>query len=344
MPRESPRQNKGQIPASAEAAGLQGNYGLHSLRAGGASAAANAGVPDRLFKRHGRWRSETAKDGYLKESLSDLLTVSQSLKLWEWNVLVEFFLFLLALYSDKSCSVGYTLCKYCCSVVVCFESVKACFSPAERSWTTWKCSDGGKMRVLTRCGLCILAHTWCALSSVVISSCAQPHPTHRSLLFSKWSAQGFSSRHPYFPTWFCGCALALWGFFTLCLCSATTFEDRSVVLCFRWWYSRSCISLEASSSSYYSITTVGAQSLYLLFSCGKKNIPCGMPSCSVAIQYANIVALLWCAMRVRIPEIYTRHPILIYRVKTWAFNSKAHDSAKYISKISLCWYFNFTDL
>ena len=41
------------------------------------------------------------------------------------------------------------------------------------------------------------------------------------------------------------------------------------------------MSLEAPSYSYYSITTVGAQSLYLLFSCGKKNIPCGVPSCSV---------------------------------------------------------------
>jgi len=29
-------------------------YGLHSLRAGGASAAAQAGVPDRLFRQHGR--------------------------------------------------------------------------------------------------------------------------------------------------------------------------------------------------------------------------------------------------------------------------------------------------
>ena len=29
-------------------------FGLHSLRAGGATAAANAGVADRLFKRHGR--------------------------------------------------------------------------------------------------------------------------------------------------------------------------------------------------------------------------------------------------------------------------------------------------
>ena len=41
------------------------------------------------------------------------------------------------------------------------------------------------------------------------------------------------------------------------------------------------MSLEAPSYSYYFITTVGAQSLYLLFSCGKKNIPCGVPSCSV---------------------------------------------------------------
>ena len=30
-------------------------FGLHSLRSGGATAAANAGVNDRLFKRHGRW-------------------------------------------------------------------------------------------------------------------------------------------------------------------------------------------------------------------------------------------------------------------------------------------------
>ena len=56
-------------------------FGLHSLRAGGASTAANAGVPDRLFKRHGRWRSESAKDGYVKDSASALLSVSKSLEL-----------------------------------------------------------------------------------------------------------------------------------------------------------------------------------------------------------------------------------------------------------------------
>ena len=56
-------------------------FGLHSLRAGGASAAANAGIPDRLFKRHGRWKSETAKDGYIKDSMPALMSVSESLEL-----------------------------------------------------------------------------------------------------------------------------------------------------------------------------------------------------------------------------------------------------------------------
>ena len=49
--------------------------GTHSLRSGGATAAANAGVPDGLFKRHGRWASESAKDGYVQDSLSSRLTV-----------------------------------------------------------------------------------------------------------------------------------------------------------------------------------------------------------------------------------------------------------------------------
>ena len=46
-------------------------FGLHSLRAGGATAAANAGVKDRLFKKHGRWRSENAKDGYVKDNIKE---------------------------------------------------------------------------------------------------------------------------------------------------------------------------------------------------------------------------------------------------------------------------------
>ena len=56
-------------------------YGLHSLRAGGATAAANAGVPDRLFKRHGRWKSDNAKDGYIEDSIDRRLSVSQGIGL-----------------------------------------------------------------------------------------------------------------------------------------------------------------------------------------------------------------------------------------------------------------------
>ena len=52
---------------------------LHSLRAGGATATANAGIADRLFKRHGRGQSENAKDGYVKDNVQSLLSVSKSL-------------------------------------------------------------------------------------------------------------------------------------------------------------------------------------------------------------------------------------------------------------------------
>ena len=52
--------------------------GTHSLRGGGATAAANAGVPDRLFKRYGHWASESAKDGYVQDSLSSRLSLSKA--------------------------------------------------------------------------------------------------------------------------------------------------------------------------------------------------------------------------------------------------------------------------
>ena len=53
----------------------------YSLSAGGATAAANNGVPDRLFKRHGRWKSDKAKDGYVEDSARHRLTVSQQIGL-----------------------------------------------------------------------------------------------------------------------------------------------------------------------------------------------------------------------------------------------------------------------
>jgi hypothetical protein len=57
------------------------SFGVHSLRAGGATAAAQAGISDRLFKRHGRWESEGAKDGYVKDNKASLLSVSKALGL-----------------------------------------------------------------------------------------------------------------------------------------------------------------------------------------------------------------------------------------------------------------------
>ena len=44
-------------------------FGLHSLRSGGATMAANSGVNDRVFQRHGRWKSVQAKDTYVDDDL-----------------------------------------------------------------------------------------------------------------------------------------------------------------------------------------------------------------------------------------------------------------------------------
>ena len=54
-------------------------YGTHSLRAGGATFTANAGIPDRLFKKHGRWMSDKSKDIYVQENLDTLLSVTKSM-------------------------------------------------------------------------------------------------------------------------------------------------------------------------------------------------------------------------------------------------------------------------
>ena len=56
-------------------------FGLHSLRSGGASAAAALGVPDRLIKKQGRWKADASKDRYIKENLGNRLRVSSNLGL-----------------------------------------------------------------------------------------------------------------------------------------------------------------------------------------------------------------------------------------------------------------------
>ena len=54
-------------------------FGLHSLRSGGATMAVNSGVSDRVFQRHGRWKSTKAKDIYVDDDLDQRLSVSKFL-------------------------------------------------------------------------------------------------------------------------------------------------------------------------------------------------------------------------------------------------------------------------
>ena len=56
------------------------DYGLHSLRSGGITAAVrNSRIPERLLKIHGRWKSDSAKDTYVYESLENRLHVTKYL-------------------------------------------------------------------------------------------------------------------------------------------------------------------------------------------------------------------------------------------------------------------------
>ena len=56
-------------------------YGLHSLRSGGATAAASNNVDDRLISKHGRWKSDKSKNGYIKDTVEKRLQISKSLGL-----------------------------------------------------------------------------------------------------------------------------------------------------------------------------------------------------------------------------------------------------------------------
>ena len=42
-------------------------FSSHSFRSGGATSAANLNVPDRLFKFDGRWKSDSAEDGDIRD-------------------------------------------------------------------------------------------------------------------------------------------------------------------------------------------------------------------------------------------------------------------------------------
>ncbi|KAK6186341.1 hypothetical protein SNE40_008393 [Patella caerulea] len=51
------------------------------LGQGGVSMAAQSNVTERCLKRHGRWKSEIAKDGYIVDSLDSRLQVTRELQL-----------------------------------------------------------------------------------------------------------------------------------------------------------------------------------------------------------------------------------------------------------------------
>ena len=54
----------------------------------GASVLANRGTMDRLWKRHGRWTSEKAKDGYVTDDLKQWLAVTIKMGLLVWSLTV----------------------------------------------------------------------------------------------------------------------------------------------------------------------------------------------------------------------------------------------------------------
>ena len=56
-----------------------GKYGLHSLRSGGALAAAAANVADRLISSHGRWKCEASRNRFIKDSDKNELKICKPL-------------------------------------------------------------------------------------------------------------------------------------------------------------------------------------------------------------------------------------------------------------------------
>ena len=56
------------------------NLGLHSLRTGSATMATHSDINERC-KRHGRWKSDSSKDGYVADSIANRLEVSKHLGL-----------------------------------------------------------------------------------------------------------------------------------------------------------------------------------------------------------------------------------------------------------------------
>ncbi|XP_028514421.1 uncharacterized protein LOC114574911 [Exaiptasia diaphana] len=73
---------RSQVLRMFKAIGLEEKkFGLHSLRAGGASAASEAGIPERLISAHGGWKSESSRNGYIRDNKQTRVSVSKALGL-----------------------------------------------------------------------------------------------------------------------------------------------------------------------------------------------------------------------------------------------------------------------
>lgn len=69
-----------QFKAALEAIGLDATkYGTQSMRSGGATLAAELGVPDRIWREHGGWKSEKAANGYIQTSVSTKLSLTAAM-------------------------------------------------------------------------------------------------------------------------------------------------------------------------------------------------------------------------------------------------------------------------
>ncbi|KAK3093741.1 hypothetical protein FSP39_019543 [Pinctada imbricata] len=72
---------KANMVSKLKLVGGSADFGLHSMRSGGATQAANASlsVGDRCLKRHGRWKTDSSKDRYIADSVEKRLEVSKRL-------------------------------------------------------------------------------------------------------------------------------------------------------------------------------------------------------------------------------------------------------------------------
>ena len=70
---------RGMLEVFQEAGLPKEKFGTHSMRSGGATLAANSGVPDRLWMEHGGWKSFRSAVGYVKTSSEAKASVTKAM-------------------------------------------------------------------------------------------------------------------------------------------------------------------------------------------------------------------------------------------------------------------------